>query len=160
MALPKRKPNRLKNYDYSQNGAYFITICTKDRQELLWKTGARIQQTQDAIPLSAHGVIVDTAIRDIPKYYPCVSLDKYVIMPNHIHMILTIANEDGRAMRAPTIATVINQLKGHVTKQIGGSLWQKLYHDRIIRNEPEYLKIWQYIDTNPLKWEEDCFYGA
>ncbi|MEG1887523.1 MAG: hypothetical protein RR177_05285, partial [Oscillospiraceae bacterium] len=63
-------------------------------------------------------------------------------------------------MRAPTIATAINQMKGYVTKQIGISLWQKLFHDHIIRNEREYQKIWQYIDENPLKWEEDCFYHA
>ncbi len=94
MELLKRKPNRLKGYDYSQNGAYFITMCVKDR----------------------------------------------------------------RAMRAPTISTVINQMKGYVTKQIGFSLWQKLFHDHIIRNEEEYRKIWEYIDTNPLKWEDDCYF--
>lgn len=158
MELPKRKQNRFKNYDYSQNGAYFITACTKDRHELLWDVGARIARPQDAAALSEYGVIIDAAIREIPEHYPCISVDKYVVMPNHIHMILAIANEDGRAMRAPTIATIINQMKGYVTKQIGFSLWQKLFHDHIIRNEQEYQKIWEYIDTNPIKWEDDCFY--
>lgn len=65
---------------------------------------------------------------------------------------------DGRAMRAPTISTVINQMKGYATKQIGFSLWQKLFHDHIIRNEQEYEKIWAYIDTNPLKWEDTCYF--
>lgn len=61
-------------------------------------------------------------------------------------------------MRTPTISTVVNQMKGAVTKQIGFSFWQKSFHDRIIRNEREYRKIWEYIYRNPLTWEKDCFY--
>ncbi|MEG2711330.1 MAG: transposase [Clostridia bacterium] len=160
LVLPKRKPNRLKDYDYSQNGAYFITICTKDRSELLWMVGARIARPQAPAPLSAYGVVIEGAIQKIAAHYPCISVPKYVVMPNHIHMILVVANDGGRAMRAPTLATVLNQMKGYVTKQIGFSPWQKLYHDHIIRNEREYQKIWDYIDTNPSKWEEDCFYHA
>jgi hypothetical protein len=64
----------------------------------------------------------------------------------------------GRAMRAPTISNIVNQMKGYVTKQIGYSVWQKLFYDRIIRDEAEYLKIWQYIDENPVKWQDDCYY--
>jgi len=73
-------------------------------------------------------------------------------------ILLLDSHGSGRAMRAPTISTVINQMKGCVTKQIGFSLWQKLFHDHIIRNEEEYRKIWEYIDTNPLKWEDDCYF--
>lgn len=158
MNYHKRKPNRLINYDYSQNGAYFVTICTKDRRETLWEVGARIARPKEEIVLSNNGLVIESAILNIPQYYPSISIDNYVIMPNHIHMILVIATDDGRAMRAPTIATVINQMKGYVTKKIGFSLWQKLYHDRIIRDTKDYLQIWEYIDTNSLKWEEDCFY--
>jgi REP element-mobilizing transposase RayT len=158
MDLPHRKPNRLKNFDYSQNGAYFITICVKDRNELLWNVGVRIARPQDNIALSEYGIIIDAAIQKIPEHYPCVSVDKYVIMPNHIHIILMLSNHNGRAMRAPTIATIINQMKGYVSKLLGFSLWQKSYHDHIIRNEQEYQEIWRYIDENPLNWEEDCFY--
>ena len=61
-------------------------------------------------------------------------------------------------MVAPTISTVIQQLKGVVTKQIGHPVWQKLFHDHVIRGEMDYLKIWEYIDNNPTRWEEDCFY--
>jgi len=85
-------------------------------------------------------------------------VDKYVIMPNHIHLILLISDDHGRAMRAPTISTVVNQLKGYVSKQIGYSIWQKLFHDHIIRNNADYLDIWKYIDENPVRWHEDCFY--
>ena len=79
-------------------------------------------------------------------------------MPNHIHMILILQGDSGRAMRAPTVSTIINQMKGFVTKQIGFSIWQKLFHDHIIRNEPEYQKIQYYIDSNPLKWQEDKYF--
>ena len=160
MELLKRKPNRLKGYDYSQNGAYFITICVKNRHEMLWNAvGARIARPQNTEDLSEYGIVIKNAINNISEQYPSVLVDKYVIMPNHIHMILLVdSSGDGRAMRAPTISTVINQMKGYVTKQIGFSLWQKLFHDHIIRNEEEYRKIWEYIDTNPLKWEDDCYF--
>jgi len=73
-------------------------------------------------------------------------------------LIIVIGENLGRAMRAPTISTVINQMKGYVSKQIGYSIWQKLFHDHIIRNEADYIKIWRYIDENPINWQNDCFY--
>lgn len=161
MELPVRKPNRLPNFDYNTPGAYFITICTKDRKSLLWAdVGASIARPQNP-PLSQYGAIVDSSIREIPLYYPAVSVDHYVVMPNHIHLLLRInIDEDGRAMLAPTISRVVQQMKGIITKQIGYSIWQKLFHDHVIRGEKDYLKIWEYIDNNPAKWEEDCFYTA
>ena len=154
---PSRKPNRLKGYDYRQKGYYFITICTKDRHELLWNqpyVGARIARPL----LSGIGIIVEKAIKNIPQIYESITIDKYVIMPNHIHLIIIVSERCGRAMRAPTISTVINQMKGFVSKQIGHSIWQKLFHDHIIRNESGYIKIWHYIDENPTNWQTDCFY--
>jgi REP element-mobilizing transposase RayT len=159
MELPERKSNRLIGYDYSINGAYFITICTKNRSMLLGDVEARSARLQNKIALSVYGNVVDETIKRIPFHYPCVSVDKYCLMPNHVHLILRLSsNDSGRAMRAPTIATVINQMKGYVTKQIGFSLWQKLYYDHVIRNEKEYLKIWEYIDQNYLLWEDDRFF--
>jgi REP element-mobilizing transposase RayT len=84
-------------------------------------------------------------------------MDIFTIMPNHIHMIVRIEN-DGRAMRAPTISRIINQFKGYVAKQIGFSIWQKLFYDEIIRNEQAYRNIWQYINENSAKWVEDKYY--
>ena len=156
--IPMRKSNRLAGYDYSSAGCYFVTICVKDKRELLWAptpVGARIARP----PLSKTGEIINSAIENIPRIYDHVKVDKYVIMPNHIHLILVIDSKNGRAVRAPTISTIINQTKGYVTKQIGYSIWQKLFHDHIIRNEVEYQKIWQYIDENPRTWTEDCYYG-
>lgn len=160
MEFPKRKPNRLQGYDYAANGGYFITICTKDRQNLFWDdVGAAISRPQDAPALSPHGVIVNRAVLAISQHYPRIEVLKYCIMPNHVHLILLLcAEENGRLIAAPTISTVIGQMKRIVSKEAGASLWQKSFHDRIIRNEMEYQKIWNYIDTNPMKWKEDCFY--
>ena len=159
MDHPKRRPNRLTNYDYSAAGAYFITICTRDRKCLLWQTvGASIARP-DAVQLSRYGQIVDQAIRQIPEHYPVIRLDNYTVMPNHVHLLLRIDTDpDGRAMLAPTISRVVQQMKGIVTKQIGISIWQKLFHDHVVRGERDYLKIWEYIDQNPVRWKEDCFY--
>ena len=156
MELPKRKPNRLPDFDYSTPGAYFVTICTKDRRNLFWTdVGASIARPH----LTTWGKIAAVSICDIPKHYPAVSVDHYVVMPNHIHLLLQINTDtDGRPMVAPTISKVIQQLKGIITKQIGQRIWQKLYHDHVVRGEKDYLKIWEYIDNNPAQWEEDCFY--
>ena len=104
MALPRRKPNRLPNYDYSQAGYYFITLCTKDKQPLFWQpsVGADIICPPQGIQLSSIGRVVDEAIRAIPAHYPNVALDKFVVMPNHIHLILALAEPDGRMISAPT----------------------------------------------------------
>ena len=159
MELPKRKPNRLTEYDYSQPGAYFITICTKNKKKLFWENvGASIARPEKP-QLSFYGNVVQEAILNIPKIYPTISVDNYVVMPNHIHLLLQIHTDDsGRAMLAPTISKVVQQMKGYVTKQLGASIWQKLFHDHVIRGEMDYLEIWNYIEGNPSKWEEDCFY--
>lgn len=159
MDLPKRKPNRLSYYDYSTPGAYFITICTKDRRCIFWdNVGASIARPKKP-QLSEYGLVVDRAIRDIPIHYPAITVDHFVIMPNHIHLLLQInTSADGQQLASKKISTVIQQLKGVVTKQIGHPIWQKLFHDHIIRGEKDYLKIWEYIDTNPARWNEDCFY--
>ena len=117
--------------------------------------GASIARPQ----LSQYGLVVQKAICEIPKHYPAISIDHYVVMPNHIHLLLHICTDaDGRAMLAPTISHVVQQMKGIVTKQVGYSIWQKLFHDHVIRGEADYLKIWEYIENNPARWKEDCFY--
>lgn len=158
MELLKRKPIRLKNYDYSSTGVYFITVCAYKRKQLFWNNvGTGIARPQEFV-LSPYGHIVDNAIQNISKKCPAITVDKYVIMPNHIHLLLQIHSVDGRPMVAPTISTAIQQMKGYVTKQIGFPVWQKRFQDHIIRNENDYIEIWQYIENNPIKWKEDCFY--
>lgn len=163
--LPQRKKNRLKDYDYSNSGYYFITICIKNKKQILGKinVGAncvrpKIECTNE-ISLSNIGKIINKEINKIENIYENVIINKYVIMPNHIHMIVVLRNSQiGRTQFAPTVSQIVKQFKGAISKQIGFSVWQKSYHDHIIRNELNYYKIWQYIDTNIKNWEKDCFY--
>ena len=155
----KRKPTRLKEYDYSNAGVYFVTVCVKDKKPLLWSNvGASIARLQES-RLSEYGKIVDDAIRQIPSHYPDIKIDNYVVMPNHIHLLLSIeGNINGRPMVAPTLSRVIQQMKGYVSKQVGFSIWQKLFIDHIIRNERDYIEHYTYIENNPIKWELDELY--
>ena len=159
MELPKRKQNRLTEYDYSTPNAYFITICTENRKNLFWKDAAKIVDHPENVPLTNLGMIVRQSIHDIPKHYPVITVDHAVIMPNHIHLLLQINTDiDGRPMAAPTISTVINQTKGVISKKAGFSVWQKGFYDHVIRNKNDYLEIWKYIEGNPSKWAEDKLY--
>jgi len=106
--------------------------------------------------LTAIGELVEMEINIIPTKYEDITIDKYVIMPNHIHMII-VNSGDGRPQVAPTVSRVVKQFKGSIAKKVGFSIWQKSFHDRIIRNETEYRQIWQYIDENPIKWDEDKY---
>ena len=160
MERPIRKPNRLPEYDYSQNGAYFVTVCIADKNNLFWDTvGAAISRPQiedeelvPQPPLSTYGRIVEQGIQNILHRYPSVSVEKYCIMPDHIHMILCFAKDSERQITAPTLSRVVGQMKRWVSKQIGAGIWQKTYFDRVIRNSTEYTEIWRYIHENPLKY--------
>jgi REP element-mobilizing transposase RayT len=162
--LPVRKPARLEGYNYSGAGYYFVTVCVKDGHEMLGRIVPNVGAATCRPPLSDIGNAVKTAIENIPKIYSHIRVDKYVIMPNHIHMILCVDNpardgsDDGRQVAAPTMSLIIGNMKRAVSMQIGFSMWQKSFHDHIIRNEAEYQAIWKYIDENPIKWEEDRYY--
>lgn len=151
--LPKRKYIRLKHFDYSTPGAYFITICTANRENLFWSDRRGELRSPANVPLSDIGIIVDNEIQKLNTVYATVLVDKYCIMPNHIHMIISInADENGRTQFAPTISRVIKQFKGSITKQIGRPIWQKSFFDHGIRNQQDYNEVWTYIENNPLKY--------
>ena len=156
MDLPKRKNIRLNDNNYSSNGAYFITICTKNKENLLWKNvGANCVRPLDQLPLSKIGIVIENEIYKLNTVYENIKVDKYQIMPNHIHLIIFIYEDsNGRTQFAPTISRIIKQFKGSITKQIEFSIWQKSFYDRIIRNEKEYQEVWNYIHNNPLKYLE------
>lgn len=160
MKLPKRKQIRLEGYDYSSCGAYFVTICVADKYHLLRDVGANGVRPDELPPLSDIGKIVDDEIQKLNTIYENVVVDKYCIMPDHIHAIIMIlSDESGRTQFAPTLSRIIKQFKGSITKQIGFSIWQKSFNDRIIRNQKAYQEVWQYIDQNPIKGEminENC----
>ena len=158
MELAKRKPTRLKGYDYSQNGAYFVTICTHDKECIL--SDIIVGEGLCALPkniLKPIGKEVEKSIRYINENFDGAKIDKYVIMPNHIHLIVILNNSGGHGN--PPLQNIIGQLKSYTTKQFGSILWQRSFHDHIIRGEKDYQKIWEYIDTNVIRWEKDCFYN-
>ena len=147
---------RLKGFDYGTEGAYFITICAKDMRHVFGEV-RRVRRDEGIAPymeLSFIGLVCEKYIKRIPTL-------KYVIMPNHIHII--IINNQREANAAPQNAVIprtIRSFKILVTKEPGFSPWQRSYHDHIIRNEADYLRIWKYIDENPLKWELDKYYAG
>lgn len=159
---PKRKALRLPAYDYSEAGEYFLTLCTKDRTPILSSVG-RDDLGAPCVTLTSYGTITEELIVRIPEIYDTVSLEKYIIMPNHIHLLLRIFNaETDGAPRSsrPTqmVPRIISALKRLSNQAAGTNLWQTSYYDHVVRNEPDYLRIWDYIDTNPAKWQEDEYY--
>ncbi len=162
MELPKRKPTRLKNYDYSGNGYYFITICAHNRKNIFSNiVGQGLAPAANV--LRPFGEIAEKELLDLENRYENIKIDKYVIMPNHIHVIIIIQNETAGASPCPTLSDVICTFKSITTRKChlikpNQKLWQFSFHDHIIRGENDYREIWNYIDTNPLKWKEDKFY--
>ncbi len=156
MALPQRKNNRLQSYDYSAPGAYFLTICTQNRKNLFWCNAKAVCATAGEVQLFPCGILTEQSIQRIPCHYPTVTVDQYVIMPNHVHLLLQIhSGMDGRPMVAPTVMTVVQQMKEYVSKQFGRGIWQKGFYDHVIRNDADYREVWKYIEGNPGKWAED-----
>ncbi|MBR5873491.1 MAG: transposase [Oscillospiraceae bacterium] len=161
--FPKRKINRLKSWNYSNNGGYFITICTDNRKHILSKICVG-----DGFPvpqLTKTGQIVDDYIKNINLKYSCVTVSEYVIMPNHIHLLLLIDN-NGTGNPSPTVGNIIGWFKYNTTKSVnekyktaGNKLWQRSYYDHIIRDEKDYMEKLNYILSNPLKWIDDEYYS-
>ena len=158
--LPKRKKNRLTEYDYSIPNAYFITVCTQKRRNLFWTDVGAIIDRPENVPLTHIGEIVRQSVENISEHYAAISIDHYVIMPNHIHLLLQIGTDyGGRSVIAPTISTVIRLMKGAVSKQAGFGVWQKGFYDHVVRNEKDYREIWNYIEGNPGRWTDDKLYN-
>ena len=164
MDLPNRKPTRLKGYDYSQSGAYFVTICTQNRKQYF--EIENVGNDLCVVPPEQNRII-HKWLKETENKFNNIKIDKYVIMPNHIHIIVIITERHaGRSLQDvmrwfETMATneYIRNVKNGTLKPFDKRLFQKSFHDHIIRDKKDYQKIWEYIDTNPLKWELDCFYN-
>ncbi|MFH1847277.1 MAG: transposase [Candidatus Omnitrophota bacterium] len=166
--LPARKPIRLKQYDYSQSGYYYVTICTYNRQKLFGDIADNYMIPNDI------GKIIKNTWLQIPSHFVNVKLDEYVIMPNHIHGIINnvgaglprpknvmVDTTNGRGNHAPTLGNIIAYFKYQSTKHVnnlqntpGQKIWQRLFYDHIIRNEKLLNKIREYIINNPTRWDE------
>lgn len=165
--LPQRKNNRLRDYDYSQVGYYFITICTKDRKNYFGDISCRRGGAllHPIVELSNIGKIISDQWYELKTRYSNIGLDHFVVMPNHIHGIIKIDNRRAEQSPAPTIGNIICAYKSITTKlsnkndnSPGRVIWQRNYYDHIIRGEDDLLKIRQYIKDNPVKWQEDRYY--
>ena len=146
--LPIRKKIRLQNYDYSEENMYFITICIKDRLEILGKI---IEENK--IELTKEGKIAKRNINKILEIYHNIIIDEYIIMPNHIHMLLLIDYKNGI-----TVSKIIKHYKANTSREITYQIWQKSFYEHIVRNEKEYLKIKEYIRNNIINWKEDKYF--
>ena len=154
MDLPKRKLPRLKGFDYSSENYYFVTICTKDKRCLFGGPDR----------LNALGTLAEKELQSIADHYEGIAVDKYAIMPNHIHAVIVIGCDGTeRASPFPTLSTVVGGYKSGVTRKAHEicpkiEMWQTSFYDSIIKNDHAYREIWKYIDENPVKWEADEFF--
>ena len=155
--LQKRKSNRLQNFDYSTNGAYFITICTYNKECILSNIVGEGLCALPKINLNPIGEEIEKSINYINDYYDNIKIVKHIIMPNHIHLLIEINNQTG-GHGDPPLQSIIGQLKSYTTNKYGKQLWQRSYYDHIIRNEEDYLNVWEYINNNAKKWTEDKYY--
>jgi putative transposase len=162
----KRKRNRLKEYDYSNAGYYFVTICVNDRNDYFGK----IEGTKCV--LNEFGKAIKEILESIPVLYPYAELDYYVIMPDHIHIIIIIdpsgsvnvvtsrdlSQKDKPKPKIKSLSEIIGAFKTMSSKSLHEKglkefKWQRSFYDRIIRNEKELYQIRKYIEQNPLSLE-------
>ena len=157
--MENRKKNRLTGYDYSQPGAYFITVCTKDHKCILSAIVEADAHIGPSVVLTTVGKMTEKYIKSIP------GIGNYVIMPNHVHMILHISAKD--ALKGPmwasaptdaSIPSLVRSWKTLVSKELGESIWQRSYYDHVIRDEEDYVTKVQYIEENPAKWFYDDYF--
>ena len=181
--FPRRRAMRLRGYDYSQPGAYFVTTCVQHRKCLF---GTIID---GKMRLNEIGQIVVECWKHIPQHFPSVELGGSVIMPNHFHGIISWNNRRGEVsssvdtnphrrgevpssvdtnphrrgeVPSPSLGKIMAHFKYQSTKHInqhhntpGTRIWQRNYHDHIIRDDPDLQRLRQYIQDNPMKWELD-----
>ena len=158
---PQRKQIRPKEISYNAAGAYFITICTKAKEKLLCNILADPITAAPVIDESETGQCVRLQLEEMADFYASVKLDRYVIMPNHIHLILLIPDgvrDEHTNRQNSVVSKFVGSFKRFSNKAAKTELWQSRYYDHVIRNEKEYLEICEYIDNNPSKWTEDGLY--
>ena len=170
MEKPSRKQNRLPDYDYSQEGSYFVTLCTHNRARL-FEMEMPVGNDLCVVPDNENGTahrpcpagenqIIHKWIRETENKFPDVTIDKYVVMPDHLHLIVTIQERHAgqslpdvmRFFKTMTTNEYIRGVKTGILTPFDGKLWQKSYYDHVIRNQQDYNEIWEYIENNPVKW--------
>ena len=180
--LPKRKPTRLNYFDYNSSGAYFLTICTENRRSILSRivgTGVPDCPQNNAlyspkrVELLSHGKIADKYIKQLNGFYNHLSVEKYVIMPNHIHLLIWVKENkntfDNGQSRTPVPTNIersnnvcsqfVSTFKRFYNKECGENIWQARFNDHIIRNQRDYEEHIRYIHENPARWYFDELYS-
>lgn len=156
-----RKRMRLYGWDYSGEATYFLTICTKNRKPILSRIVGCGILAAPVVQLSHYGACVDQTLRYLHEHNPQIEVRHWVIMPNHVHILLSVLQkptEGAAGMLRPTesvLAKFVSSLKRFSNRSGDADLWQSGYYDHIIRDEADYLHRWQYIDNNPANWLVD-----
>jgi REP element-mobilizing transposase RayT len=145
----ERKRNRLKHYDYSANGYYFVTICVQDRRCLF----GRISPEAREVELSHYGQAVLSALEQTMNVFEGVEIPEYTVMPNHVHMIISLYDQHR------TLSQIVNYFKGCVSRKVDKRIWQRSFYDHVIRNDSDYSAIVEYIRMNPCVWAVDMYYN-
>ena len=151
MELPKRKTLRLEEYDYSQSGAYFVTICTKDRAPIFGHLVGGGLRAAPHVALSSTGTAVEHAILTIPEINPGVECGVYCVMPDHVHLLVVLTGRHG-GRPLPEVIKRFKSYTDHLYREMSGSsLWQRGYYEHVIRNQADFDAAAEYIQTNPAR---------
>ena len=151
---------RSEDSKYSQMGYYYVTVCTRGMSDLLGKVIWDLSSDEQYVELNETGTAVKRHIDGISSMFGTVSVDKYVIMPNHIHIVAVV--DVGLPGDAPhtkaMLAKAVDTIKELSSKQYGEALWQRTFHEQLIGSEADYRLSCQYIDENPMRWSRDEFF--
>ena len=143
---PKRKSPRIRKFDYSSAYMYHVVMVTEHRLKVFGEI------VNGQMVLNREGRIADKAIRGIPDHYPRVDIEEYIIMPDHIHLLLSIEGNP-QVPSNPDLRKIISAFKSIVSRQCGRPIWQRSFYDHIIRNDQDYMETVYYIQGNPIEWE-------
>ena len=169
----ERKATRLKDFNYNTQGAYFITICTKDKCKILSSiidgVGDDVLDVpnneygyENIVKLTPVGKVAEKYINQLNNFYSNISVDSYVIMPNHVHILLSVINNgvenNCNSKQNNIVSQFVSTLKRFINKEYGKNVWQRSFFDHVIRNEADYQEHLRYICENPLKWHLDSLY--
>ncbi len=166
---PERKLHRLKKYDYTANGYYFITVCTRNKEKILSSVGNTVLGVPPAIKLSNVGEIVLKAWKRMSEIDSRIRTDEFCIMPNHFHGIIVIDNglaDETEHRGRRSLQSLVSGFKSVTTREYNKlinsektvSLWQSSFYDTVIRDEAQLFEIRKYISENPIKWKLDKYY--
>ena len=161
-----RKTTRLPGYDYNKPGAYFLTLCTENRKCILSRIVGTVPVSQEGpkTELLPYGRIAEKYLKQLDAFYSHIRVDSFVIMPNHIHILLSVIGEEGPvnakvpAVQNSVISRFVSTFKRFCNKEYGKNIWQGRSYDHVIRDQGDYDRHLQYIYENPFGWQKDEFY--